>query len=183
MKKTIRTKAHILSVPIKLYNTIVIYYIAMIGHRFINFIPEENSKSRFEQLLDLVTQLLNYTSGDADVALDWPPKPTNAEKSAQISLELAVTKSTLHLHMPMNRRFLLLLLGITNALAARSQQLSYATIQDQLDTSYHAKRITDPIKIDGILAEQTWKNAQKTVYFIQNFPTDTLTSKACKSSA
>jgi hypothetical protein len=94
MKKTIRTKAHILSVPIKLYNTIVIYYIAMIGHRFINFIPEENSKSRFEQLLDLVTQLLNYTSGDADVALDWPPKPTNADKSAQISLELAVTKST-----------------------------------------------------------------------------------------
>lgn len=66
----------------------------MIGHHFINFIPEENSKSRFEQLLDLVTQLLNYTSGDAVVALDWPPKPTNTDKSALISLEPAVAKPT-----------------------------------------------------------------------------------------
>jgi hypothetical protein len=80
--------------------------------------------------------------------------------------------------MRMNRRFLLLLLGTAIVLAAKSQQLSYATIQDRLDTSYQAKKITDPIKIDGVLAEHTWKNAQKTVYFIQNFPTDTLTSKA-----
>lgn len=43
----------------------------MIGHRFINFNPQENSKSKFEQLLDIFTQLLNYTSGDATEALDW----------------------------------------------------------------------------------------------------------------
>jgi hypothetical protein len=43
----------------------------MIGHRFVNFIPGENSKSKFEQMLDIFTQLLNYTSGDASEALDW----------------------------------------------------------------------------------------------------------------
>jgi uncharacterized protein with von Willebrand factor type A (vWA) domain len=43
----------------------------MIGHRFINFVPGENSKSKFEQMLDIFTQLLNYTSGDATEALDW----------------------------------------------------------------------------------------------------------------
>ena len=43
----------------------------MIGHRFINFNPQENSKSKFEQLLDIFTQLLTYTSGDATEARDW----------------------------------------------------------------------------------------------------------------
>ena len=43
----------------------------MIGHRFINFNPNENSKSKFEQLLDLFTQLLTYTNGEASEALDW----------------------------------------------------------------------------------------------------------------
>ena len=43
----------------------------MIGHRFVNFIPGENSKTKFEQMLDIFTQLLNYTSGDASEALDW----------------------------------------------------------------------------------------------------------------
>jgi hypothetical protein len=43
----------------------------MIGHRFINFNPQENNKSKFEQLLDIFTQLLNYTSGEATEALDW----------------------------------------------------------------------------------------------------------------
>lgn len=43
----------------------------MIGHRFINFDPNENSKSKFEQLLDLFMQLLTYTNGDAGEALDW----------------------------------------------------------------------------------------------------------------
>ena len=43
----------------------------MLGHRFINFVPGENSKSKFEQMLDIFTQLLNYTSGDATEALDW----------------------------------------------------------------------------------------------------------------
>ena len=43
----------------------------MIGHRFIHFDPNENSKSKFEQLLDLIMQLLTYTNGDAGEALDW----------------------------------------------------------------------------------------------------------------
>jgi uncharacterized protein with von Willebrand factor type A (vWA) domain len=43
----------------------------MIGHRFINFNAQENNKSKFEQLLDIFTQLLNYTSGEATEALDW----------------------------------------------------------------------------------------------------------------
>ena len=43
----------------------------MIGHRFIHFDPNENSKSKFEQLLDLFMQLLTYTNGDAGEALDW----------------------------------------------------------------------------------------------------------------
>jgi len=43
----------------------------MIGHRFLNFNPNENSKSKFEQLLDLFTQILTYTNGDAGDALDW----------------------------------------------------------------------------------------------------------------
>ena len=43
----------------------------MRGHRFLNFNPQENQKSKFEQLLDLFTQLLTYTNGDASEALDW----------------------------------------------------------------------------------------------------------------
>ncbi len=43
----------------------------MIGNRFIQFSPDENNKSRFEQLLDLFTQMLQYTSGDAAEALQW----------------------------------------------------------------------------------------------------------------
>lgn len=43
----------------------------MIGHRFVNFNPSENNKSKFEQLLDLFTQLLSYTNGEATEALDW----------------------------------------------------------------------------------------------------------------
>jgi hypothetical protein len=72
--------------------------------------------------------------------------------------------------------FLLLLVTITG-FVAKSQQSTYTSIKDKLDTSYHAKKIIDPIKIDGLLNENTWKKAQKIVYFIQNFPTDTLTSK------
>jgi hypothetical protein len=78
----------------------------------------------------------------------------------------------------MNRGFFLLLLSVATGFSAKSQQVPYTSIKDQLDTSYHAKKAIDPIKIDGIISEQTWKDAQKTVYFIQNFPTDTLTSKA-----
>jgi Ca-activated chloride channel family protein len=43
----------------------------MIGHRFVHFDPNENGKSKFEQLLDLFMQLLTYTNGDAGEALDW----------------------------------------------------------------------------------------------------------------
>src|SRR6476659_3754130 len=43
----------------------------MIGHRFLNFDPNENSRSKFEQLLDMFMQLLSYTNGDATEALDW----------------------------------------------------------------------------------------------------------------
>ncbi len=43
----------------------------MIGHRFIPFIPGANNKSKFEQMLDLFMEMLNYTSGDAAEALSW----------------------------------------------------------------------------------------------------------------
>ena len=43
----------------------------MIGHRFLKFDPSEGAKSKFEQLLDLFTQLLTYTSGDVTEALQW----------------------------------------------------------------------------------------------------------------
>jgi len=43
----------------------------MIGHHFKNFDPDEQGKSRFEQLLDLFMQLLTYTSGDVTEALSW----------------------------------------------------------------------------------------------------------------
>ena len=43
----------------------------MIGHIFSRFDPSQNGKSKFEQLLDLFTQLLTYTNGDAAEALDW----------------------------------------------------------------------------------------------------------------
>lgn len=43
----------------------------MIGNRFIQFNPNENSKSKFEQMLDVFMQLLTYTNGDASEALSW----------------------------------------------------------------------------------------------------------------
>jgi Ca-activated chloride channel homolog len=43
----------------------------MIGHFFSKYDPSENSKSKFEQLLELFTQLLTYTSGDVTEAMDW----------------------------------------------------------------------------------------------------------------
>lgn len=43
----------------------------MIGHFFSKYDPSQNGKSKFEQLLDLFTQLLTYTNGDAAEALDW----------------------------------------------------------------------------------------------------------------
>jgi hypothetical protein len=43
----------------------------MIGHHFRKYNPNENGKSRFDQLLDLFMQLLTYTSGDVAEALSW----------------------------------------------------------------------------------------------------------------
>ena len=43
----------------------------MIGHRFIQFNPNENNKTKFEQMLDIFMQLLSYTNGDASEALSW----------------------------------------------------------------------------------------------------------------
>ncbi len=43
----------------------------MVGHRFIQFNPNEDAKSKFEQILDIFTQLLTYTNGDATEALSW----------------------------------------------------------------------------------------------------------------
>lgn len=63
-------------------------------------------------------------------------------------------------------------------LSATSQQVPYKSVAHLLDTGYSAKRAIDPIKIDGIIAERTWDEAQKAGNFIQNFPNDTMTSKA-----
>ncbi|MFA7274124.1 MAG: VWA domain-containing protein [Crocinitomicaceae bacterium] len=41
----------------------------MIGHRFLEFVPEELSP--FDKLFDLFKQLLTYTSGEVDEALSW----------------------------------------------------------------------------------------------------------------
>jgi uncharacterized protein with von Willebrand factor type A (vWA) domain len=43
----------------------------MLGHRFIKFNPADNQQSLFEQLLNIFTQLLTYTSGDVAEALQW----------------------------------------------------------------------------------------------------------------
>ena len=43
----------------------------MIGFHFSNFDPNEQGKSKFDQLLDLFMQLLTYTSGDVAEALNW----------------------------------------------------------------------------------------------------------------
>lgn len=59
-----------------------------------------------------------------------------------------------------------------------SAQSSINKFQHLLDTAYFAKKSVDEIKIDGILQEKTWQLAQKTGNFIQNFPIDTLFSKA-----
>lgn len=78
----------------------------------------------------------------------------------------------------MNRLILLFFFWLATAVAAIAQQTSFNEIKNRLDTGYRAKKTIDPIKIDGLIIEQTWKEAQKTIYFVQNFPTDTLLSKA-----
>lgn len=44
---------------------------SMRGYHFSKFDPNENGKSKFDQLLDLFMQLLTYTNGDVAEALDW----------------------------------------------------------------------------------------------------------------
>lgn len=43
----------------------------MIGHQFFSYNPDQNGKTKFEQLLDIFMQLLTYTSGDAAESLSW----------------------------------------------------------------------------------------------------------------
>lgn len=43
----------------------------MLGFHFSLYDPQQNGKTRFEQLLDLFMQLLTYTSGDVSEALNW----------------------------------------------------------------------------------------------------------------
>jgi len=43
----------------------------MKGFQFTKFVPQEDTRSDFERLLDIFTQLLTYTSGDVEEALDW----------------------------------------------------------------------------------------------------------------
>ena len=43
----------------------------MVGINFSSFKKSSNSKSQFEQMLNMFLQLLNYTNGDASEALSW----------------------------------------------------------------------------------------------------------------
>ena len=43
----------------------------MTGHQFSKFDPNSEGKTKFEQLLDIFTQLLSYTNGDVSEALNW----------------------------------------------------------------------------------------------------------------
>jgi uncharacterized protein with von Willebrand factor type A (vWA) domain len=43
----------------------------MIGHRFTDFIPQNQSDSSFEELLKIFLQLVTITSGDVSEALNW----------------------------------------------------------------------------------------------------------------
>ena len=43
----------------------------MLGHKFSKFNAKDNEQSSFEKLLKIFTQLLTYTSGDYNEALQW----------------------------------------------------------------------------------------------------------------
>ena len=43
----------------------------MLGYNFSKYDPNDNSKSPFEKLLDLFLQLLTYTNGDFNEAMQW----------------------------------------------------------------------------------------------------------------
>jgi uncharacterized protein with von Willebrand factor type A (vWA) domain len=56
----------------------------MLGHRFSKYDPRQQGKSKFEQLLDLFMQLLTYTSGDVNEAMNWL---TQLDKEYQLTDE------------------------------------------------------------------------------------------------
>jgi Ca-activated chloride channel homolog len=43
----------------------------MLGYHFSNYDPKQNKKSKFDELLDLLMQLLTYTNGDMGEAMQW----------------------------------------------------------------------------------------------------------------
>ena len=43
----------------------------MRGFHFTKFDPNADGKSKFQQLLDLLMQLLTYTNGDVPEAMQW----------------------------------------------------------------------------------------------------------------
>ena len=43
----------------------------MKGYNFTKYDPAQNSKSPFEQLLDIFMQLLTYTNGEVGEAMQW----------------------------------------------------------------------------------------------------------------
>jgi len=43
----------------------------MIGFRFTEYFPDKDKRTPFDKLLDLFLELLTYTSGDVDEAIDW----------------------------------------------------------------------------------------------------------------
>lgn len=43
----------------------------MIGYQFTKFTPDKDERSLFEQLLDIFMEMLIYTNGDVDEAIDW----------------------------------------------------------------------------------------------------------------
>lgn len=43
----------------------------MIGYRFADYIPDPQKNNPFQNLLDIFTQLLTFTSGDVEEALSW----------------------------------------------------------------------------------------------------------------
>ncbi|WP_462261710.1 hypothetical protein [Ferruginibacter sp.] len=49
----------------------MIIHTTMLGYNFSKYDPNDNSKSPFEKLLDLFLQLLTYTNGDFNEAMQW----------------------------------------------------------------------------------------------------------------
>lgn len=72
------------------------------------------------------------------------------------------------------RKGIFLLMGVLATLSSMSQGQSMKSVAHLLDTGYFARKAIDPIKIDGLINEQTWENAQRATNFIQNFPIDSL---------